>query len=193
GMELMHGVSAWVRPVAAPGPGDGARLDSWLYEIEEVDRFDVEVDALWRRCGGRYTSALVRDARYLNWRYADCPDVDYVLLLARNRLTRRPSGLAVLRRGWFAERFAALVEWRVPGRTAAVWRLLPAGSDARAREAQPAATKLWPAPSSPAHPLLPRLGFAPDPSPFLTSVMNRSPAAPPIDRLRGEWHYTMGD
>jgi hypothetical protein len=194
GMELMHGVSAWTRTVdAGTASHRGRRLESWLYEVAEVERFDGEIDALWRRCSERYPSAIVRDASYLNWRYADCPDVDYVLLLARHRLTRRPCGLAVLRRGWLAERFAALVDWLVPDAQPAVWRSLLAAAGACARDAELDAVKLWLAPSSPDHGLLPGLGFASEPSPFLTSAMNRAPAAPPIDRLGAEWHYTMGD
>lgn len=38
-----------------------------------IDRFDGQFDDLWRRAGSRYPIALVRDARYLNWRYVDCP------------------------------------------------------------------------------------------------------------------------
>jgi len=38
-----------------------------------LDRFDDRFDDLWRRVGARYPIALVRDSRYLNWRYVDCP------------------------------------------------------------------------------------------------------------------------
>jgi hypothetical protein len=102
-------------------------------------------------------------------------------------------GLAVLRRGWLAERFAALVDWLVPDAQPAVWRSLLAAAEACARDAELDAMKLWLAPSSPDNGLMHGLGFASEASPFLTSAMNRTPAAPPIERLRAEWHYTMGD
>ena len=39
----------------------------------KIERFDSRFDDLWQRVGARYPIALVRDSRYLNWRYADCP------------------------------------------------------------------------------------------------------------------------
>jgi len=38
-----------------------------------IERFDERFDDLWQRVGARYPIALVRDSRYLNWRYVDCP------------------------------------------------------------------------------------------------------------------------
>jgi GNAT superfamily N-acetyltransferase len=38
-----------------------------------IERFDSRFDELWQRVGARYPIALVRDSRYLNWRYVDCP------------------------------------------------------------------------------------------------------------------------
>src|SRR5690606_31025441 len=45
--------------------------------VEEVPRFGADVDALWERMTGELRLAVVRDARSLNWRYADHPDVHY--------------------------------------------------------------------------------------------------------------------
>lgn len=38
-----------------------------------IERFDSRWDDLWQRVGARYPITLVRDSRYLNWRYLDCP------------------------------------------------------------------------------------------------------------------------
>jgi hypothetical protein len=39
-----------------------------------VEHFNNRFDELWQRVGTRYPIALVRDSRYLNWRYVESPD-----------------------------------------------------------------------------------------------------------------------
>lgn len=62
------------RPVAPP-----AGLVRWLagYRAERIDRFDERFDELFRRVRGSYGFLVVRDARYLDWRYGRCPDPEY--------------------------------------------------------------------------------------------------------------------
>ena len=43
------------------------------YELQTVESFGSETDALWERCRGNGI-ALVRDSTYLNWRYIHNPD-----------------------------------------------------------------------------------------------------------------------
>jgi hypothetical protein len=52
-------------------------------EIEVVRRFDARVDRLWERLSGRFALAVRRDARYLNWKYAEPPHVRYTSALLR--------------------------------------------------------------------------------------------------------------
>ncbi len=66
--SLVRGVGAdWIsRKLAIPKVSASVRVDA-------VSRFGAEVDQLWTRTQGQYSFALVRDSRYLNWRYVDCP------------------------------------------------------------------------------------------------------------------------
>src|SRR5688500_3185153 len=48
-------------------------------EVEVVRRFDARVDRLWERLSNRFTLAVRRDARYLNWKYAEPPHVRYLM------------------------------------------------------------------------------------------------------------------
>lgn len=41
--------------------------------VAQVPRFGPEMEDLWNKASGQYSFVLVRDTRYLNWRYADCP------------------------------------------------------------------------------------------------------------------------
>ena len=52
-------------------------------EVEVVRRFDARVDKLWERLAGRFTLAVRRDARYLNWKYIEPPHVRYTVALLK--------------------------------------------------------------------------------------------------------------
>ena len=52
-------------------------------EIEVVRRFDARADRLWERLAPRFTLAVKRDAKYLNWKYAEPPHVRYQIALLR--------------------------------------------------------------------------------------------------------------
>jgi len=52
-------------------------------EIETVRRFDARVDRLWERVAPQFALTVRRDARYLNWKYAEPPHVRYSIALLR--------------------------------------------------------------------------------------------------------------
>lgn len=70
-----------------PVPGD--------LVVRAVPRFDADVDALYGALERGFGVATVRDARYLNWRYADHPDRRHVLLECRERAHGRLRGVCV--------------------------------------------------------------------------------------------------
>ncbi len=65
-------------------------------KIIEVDRFGSEVDDLWQRTRGDYPVIFPRDARFLNWRFVDCPEPSYRRFVAER--DGRTVGYVVLRR-----------------------------------------------------------------------------------------------
>ena len=64
--------------------------------IDEVDCFGHEIDELWDRTRGDYPVIFPRDARFLNWRFVDCPDLRYRRFVAKRG--GRVVGYVVLRR-----------------------------------------------------------------------------------------------
>jgi len=42
---------------------------AWGQSIKKIDSFDHRADDLWRRVSSTIGNAIIRDARYLNWRY----------------------------------------------------------------------------------------------------------------------------
>lgn len=196
-MQPLAPVEEWSRPVgAAEAPlGAAARLADALVRVEDVRRSPDGTDALWESARSHYATAITRDARYLDWRYADCPDVEYVLLAARHRATGRLLALLVVRPGWPHEAVAAIVDWLVPPSAwaNAAWRNLLARADAVAREAGLPVLRAWLPPTSPDRDALARRGFRRGASPFLTSAWEDGAHGAPVDALRRRWHYTMGD
>ena len=71
-----------------------ARLAGW--RVERVERFDERFDDLFRRVRGDYGLLVVRDARWLAWRYGECPDVEYATWAVSRR--GRMVGWGVFRR-----------------------------------------------------------------------------------------------
>ncbi|MEQ8768412.1 MAG: GNAT family N-acetyltransferase [Planctomycetota bacterium] len=94
--------------------GYGAEPPNEEVTVEIVDRYGPEADQVWEKTKGELAAAHVRDAAYLNWRFADHPDIDYRLLLAKDAKTGEPRGLAALRDGGYAPEIVSLIEWLVP-------------------------------------------------------------------------------
>jgi len=46
-------------------------------QIEEFDTFGSEFDKLWEESRAAYGMTTARTAEYLNWRYVECPDLQY--------------------------------------------------------------------------------------------------------------------
>jgi GNAT acetyltransferase-like protein len=58
-----------------------AHSSSRSITVCRTTRFDTKMDEFWERIRLRYRFSLVRDSRYLNWRYVDCP-TPYLLWIA---------------------------------------------------------------------------------------------------------------
>lgn len=75
---------------ALPAPPQSA------HGIEEIQRATGEVDALWERLRSETSVSVIRDAAYLNWRFADNPAEQYRLFVHRG--AQECDGLAVTKR-----------------------------------------------------------------------------------------------
>lgn len=51
-------------------------------EIHDIETFDERVDDLWKKVSTACTIAVVRDRKYLNWRYFEKPNSNYKVILA---------------------------------------------------------------------------------------------------------------
>ena len=78
----------WARPLRAAGvvryfvrrpspigglrPASEGRAEGDV-RVEPLERFPPEVDDVWRAAASSYCNHVIRDAQFLNWRYADTP------------------------------------------------------------------------------------------------------------------------
>ena len=193
--ELVHPVRALRHDLghAEPWRVDGGSWRTWHDRVRRVERFPRGVDRFWETSiRPEIGVAIVRDRRYLNWRYADCPDVEYALLLAESRVTGRTHGVAVLRFGWLAESVAPLCELVVPGSSREVLALLVGACHDLARERGLASVLAWMPRGTMLHPALLDLGYVEEDTPFLLTRL-ADPNAARAKAMRARWSYSMGD
>ncbi len=189
---VLHRVVQLERELPVGASGRGERPASLRYRVEQVRRFPPAVDELWRRCQHELPLAIIRDARYLNWRYADCPDVAYVKLLAIERWTGRVAGLAVLRLGIEGRPAGLLVDWLVPQRRRGLAGALLRRCHALATESGQDRMEAWFPEYASQFELLKAHGYRPKPTQYEIVV---EPFRPELSRewVQGHWYYTMGD
>jgi hypothetical protein len=70
----------------------------FAYRLFPLSYDDARIEVLWERVKRNMVLAVIRDRRYLTWRYARHPRHTHELWGLRKRWSRRLSGLAVLKR-----------------------------------------------------------------------------------------------
>lgn len=184
-----HATPTWAGYVR----GIGRRL--WGTEplqIDQVDRFGAEADQLWEQVHRELPVATIRDARYLNWRYVDCPDVTYLCLAARERPNGDLRGIAVLRLGVDDQPIACLVDWLVPNQPSSVGQALLMHCEARARQSGMRELQAWfPQHAAPYRLLLER-HYQPEPVQYSLVALTKIPGIS-LAWVDTRWYYTMGD
>jgi len=189
GYTPLHPVIGLVRDLSRGDhrrPPWGARL----FRVEEVDRYGGEIDGLWERMRPALAVAIVRNARYLNWRYADCPDIRYHRFAAFHRLTGAPAGVAILRLRVRGERVAVLVDWLASSR--AVASAMVARCEGIAREAGMDRLEAWFPPYTLPCRFFQELGFRPEATIYEFVALPTSPEVS-LEWAKDRWYYTMGD
>jgi hypothetical protein len=100
----LHGLVRAVQPQVASPPGPG---------VVHENRLPADVAALCARCASQHPTGLLRDTRYLAWRYAHNPHFDYAVHSAR-AADGTLRGLAIVRSGGVHPEALSVVEWLVP-------------------------------------------------------------------------------
>lgn len=159
-------------------------------EVVEVERFGPEVDALWERLRPSYPFAVVRDSRYLNWRYADAVHLAYRLFEVRSG--GRLRGHFVTRAHWQGLPILALADLFCEPADEAVVALALRQAVQAARAAGMVRVELWLPPGYPQFQAALRHGFRTERCQYTLCVMLYH-ERPPLDWVRDHWYFTIGD
>jgi GNAT superfamily N-acetyltransferase len=159
-------------------------------DITEIERFGPEIDELWQSVAHRFDALSVRDTRYLNWRFGNCPDLRYRRFVAK--AGDRIVGYSVLRRtepvelrlGVITDMFAA------PDDTATLTSLLDHalrhfGTDVASIECVTSRLEIAR--------LLRARGFFRTRATTATGVFADEGLRAQVGLLRGGWFFTKGD
>jgi hypothetical protein len=157
-----------------------------------LTHLDEQVQWLYERCAGEYGASIVRDARYLTWRYLEHPLRRYKLFGVRDGagILR---GLAVYRRAnLFGGDLGLVAEWLVPPSEAEVVEpLLQALFVQAQEEGVEALVVLFPEWSS-WFTRFQEHGFVVHPTDYLTVARSFDPRVD-MQWLRECWWYQLGD
>lgn len=160
-------------------------------EVQRVERFGPQADALWARLEPSLALATRRDATYLNWRYSDCPTVDYdaFALVERDGSWR---AAWVVRRDWTGPPILALCELLVAHDDPPALARLLAHVVAHARASGQQRVEMWINPSSPLFAGTLAHGFLAQDSLVHLCLKRYEPDLDPA-WCRENWFYTIGD
>lgn len=166
-----------------------AKRDSAL-EIQAAQKFPVaESDELFQRLSPKFPNMVVRDAKFLKWRYEDNPRFKYNIFLARRGA--RLDGYCVTRYGeQQGLRICHVID--IFADPAAATGLVAYALREAAKTASAAFCLLQP--ESPFMPLLKKLGFifTLKKIPFILRINSDAITRPMIEDI-GQWHITYGD
>ncbi len=160
--------------------------------VARVARFGDDVDTVWTALAKTTQLAAIRDARYLNWRYADAHDASYELLECREATTGRLRGVAVLtHRDLVMPDTCFVVDWVVPADDADATAALVAHAERRASEAKANALVTLFQHRDPRFLAFQRLGFLVYGTTYFQVVI-------PFDVhethfYKEQWYHTLGD
>jgi GNAT superfamily N-acetyltransferase len=176
------------RPFAPPLPH--AAEPTVGVEIERVGQIDEQFDIFWRRVRGRERVMVMRDARFLDWRYRRVPGRRYEVY--RTRADGEPSGYIVLRTAEvLGMRAGLVVDFLAADANSGRALLAHALAQFAGEQIDLLATLMLS--HAPEYRLLRRVGFRPLPRALLPQRFRLVARDGPAGRVLRHWFFTMGD
>lgn len=168
-----------------PSPKDAA------IKVEEVFSFDERIDKFWRQASGIKNIMVVKDMKYLNWRYVAKPGNEYKILIAKKRqeivgyivLKLEKNGLS---RGYIVDLLA------LPGDDIIAALLITKGIR-YFKEQGAVKVSCWMFEDTPYYNTLRKLGFVRRPGPFLCARVFDQNIPKEFVTNPANWYYVMGD
>jgi len=161
--------------------------------VETVKQLGPDVDRLHARCLDPAGARCIKDAAFLNWRYANHPAGDYSIGVVRDGDELR--GLAVFADRYFSDvQQGVIADWIVPDDDDAAGRALMAWAMERSRDAGREQTSIVLAATDPWWSRLQSHGLKALPTKYILVYGNLS-RDPRYDEqwLRTHWRYALGE
>jgi GNAT superfamily N-acetyltransferase len=166
------------------------RLPSTDGTMTEVRVFGPEFDQFWQTIGRRFPALTVRDSRYLDWRFVQCPNLRYrsfaltIGKAIRGYVVLRRTETEELRQGIISDLVAA------PGdvqslRTLLVYALIHFGKDVASVECVTSSEEI--------RALLREFGFIRTRTTRPTCWASEKNIRREIEQLRSSWYFTKSD
>jgi hypothetical protein len=161
-------------------------------ELEPIRRFDPGFTTLWDRIASKFALAVRRDARYLNWKYAEPPHVRYSIVALRR--DRDVGGYAVYRHAREPRgRVTILVDFLVDPDDEAGFKTLLRWVDREARAADSDKIRSF-AMHAGFRRIMRRSGYFQVKSTMeFTAKINALEVGPKFYDETDSWHVTLGD
>jgi radical SAM superfamily enzyme YgiQ (UPF0313 family) len=169
------------------------KMDKLNYTVAQIDRFDERADALWERCKEDLPLAIIRNAEYLNWRYIDCPDVNYLCIGVYHKKSGYLLGWAVLRLNWMTDDATGLVDWLVPREDKKVAEILRRNLEHSAKVGGTKTVEAWFPPYSDEYQWLLDNGYHEEKTKSVLVAHIFKPDLIDYEFINTKWYYTMGD
>lgn len=163
-------------------------VDKRLYPVKKIDRYDVQADQLWQECQSDFSMAIVRNAKYLNWRYVDRPGIAYLNVGVYRQQKLR--GWAVLR---VIGEVGYLVDWLVPTKEIHLAEILLRNVENSAYLGGAKYLDVWFPPAFPQYAFFQEHGYAEieTNTTLFAHILDTNRIDSRI--IENEWYYTMGD
>ena len=100
--------------------------------VHQVERLDARAGELWERCAAQWGASVVRDERFLRWRFSRAPHRRYELLAVRGEDGATCGYAACRAASWPLPGSYVVVDWLVPDSATEVGELLQRAIRARA-------------------------------------------------------------
>ncbi len=161
-------------------------------EVERATGFDRTVGPLFERCASDWGASIVRDERFLNWRFRDHPSFRYDVFNVRDSAGLL-QGYAVARAaGWPLPGLYVVGDWLVPASDREAGELLLRAVCARASALSAAAVVALFPEWSPWHERFRRAGFHTRPTGH-ELVVRVHHCDPDLEWLRERWWYQLAE
>lgn len=160
-------------------------------EVRAVDRYGSDADSLFESLKPTMEMALVRDSKYLNWRYADHTDRSYVLFECREKGSGELRGLSVYTVGdLIRPNTGFVVDWLVPAEDHVATAALMGAAEGRAEKDGVSVLAVLFNQVDPRFRTFQDLGYRVMGTSYFVVVASFKQR---LTYFRESWYYTMGD